>query len=64
MSRRGVEAELGGGGAEVDKFVGGAVEADYFPTHNISDFVAEFFVGEDIKACDIREQGCDVYVED
>ena len=40
VAKGGRGAEMFCGGAEVYKFVGGAVEANYFPAHDIPEFVA------------------------
>ena len=52
-----------GGGAEVDEFVGGTVEANYPAAHDVPNLVAEFVVWEDIKAGDIGKKRSYVCVE-
>ena len=52
-----------GGGAEVDEFVGGTVEANYPAAHDVPNLVPEFVVWEDIESSDIGKERSYVCVE-
>ena len=56
VTKGGGGAEKCGRGAKVNELMGGPVEADYFPAHNISDLVTELVVGEDIETGDIGKE--------